>query len=918
MVDEMHSLICSTLLILSGIFSVPLMAQRSNQEVPSSSIVKVGELSNGLKYYVCRSPRDSRGHFYMIQRSGSLVEEKGEYGYAHFVEHLVFKETKSFKNGEIVDFTRRHGGTFGKNLNAATGYGFTFYTIKDLQVREESVVDTCMSVLREMMYDAVISNQSVEAERNVILEEMLLRGSNDIYFDATPFERPIIGNRESILASNGNSVRRFYNKWYQPQMQAIVVITPYDAEQTVSKIKRVFGDIKRGNAVAPQKVLMPQADTPRMLIKKDGQNAGKLTMFKIKIRQPHSSANQRRSVGDYLERACASKLFMLLNALFRENMPGISCRMELNTDIDYVPMIKFRAETDSKSWNELVLKTINMLESIKIHGFPTNLLERYNISDRIESNSIDSVAWVKNKLDIVDNCDAVFVNCMENFLYGTNIVDDYIERQIYDYFDRSVDGKEIHAMFCRFYSAAMPTYILTSTDTEQITAHELEDVINKAKHEETRPLSYRDVRDDGSKNQSMNISVQNLTGKVVSDRCNKETGVRELLLSNGVKVVINRSKTMGNVYLDAFREGGRTLVDADEGFRFVLMQDFSMKKDSFNYRHYMNESNDEYSMIFSEDELEKAFCYFYKKLTDVYLDSVCLYKRWKANYELSTSGIGKLILNSRIPYKRRVFEMNDSVMSSSELNEIRSLCKKYKSNYNGMVVAIECSKNEEEIISFVEKYIGSLPYKNEPSAMRDPEWMYFYPKDSTVVDTVKGSKMEQVYISFYQDRDLKYTPETYIQHLAVVDILTDVIIDKVRLQNGDVYSPVVKGDMSQFPHASRQYDISFSCALGKSDKIITDIINIVRAMAYGDGITVEMTDRFSTSMKREGGYRNLSGAKAYRVMQKIKFHGVVIDSNRMELNKIVTPEKLKLYLRKLFEKGNIYKYIMIGEKGNVQ
>ena len=67
-----------------------------------------------------RAPVVSHMVWYKV---GSADEPLGQSGIAHFLEHLMFKGTKNYPEGEILEIVARNGG----NQNAFTSYDYTAY-----------------------------------------------------------------------------------------------------------------------------------------------------------------------------------------------------------------------------------------------------------------------------------------------------------------------------------------------------------------------------------------------------------------------------------------------------------------------------------------------------------------------------------------------------------------------------------------------------------------------------------------------------------------------------------------------------------------------------------------------------------------------------------------------------------------------
>ena len=99
--------------------------------IPISADIKVGRLENGMTYYIHRNAKPKgRVSLRLCARVGSLHEEEGENGLAHFIEHLAFEGTATYGTGDIAKYLESIGTAFGADLNARTHLLETVYTFQ--------------------------------------------------------------------------------------------------------------------------------------------------------------------------------------------------------------------------------------------------------------------------------------------------------------------------------------------------------------------------------------------------------------------------------------------------------------------------------------------------------------------------------------------------------------------------------------------------------------------------------------------------------------------------------------------------------------------------------------------------------------------------------------------------------------------
>ena len=156
--------------------------------------------------------------------AGSRDEPPPISGSSHFLEHLLFKGTKSRSARDIAEAFDAVGG----DVNAFTAKEYTcFYSRmrdRDLPMAVEHLTD--------MLQNSVIRTADFESEKQVILEEINVHEDtpddlvHDLFTETLwpdhPLGRPILGTKQSITAAARDQVRRFYRKHYTPKNIIVV------------------------------------------------------------------------------------------------------------------------------------------------------------------------------------------------------------------------------------------------------------------------------------------------------------------------------------------------------------------------------------------------------------------------------------------------------------------------------------------------------------------------------------------------------------------------------------------------------------------------------------------------------------------------------------------------------------------------
>ena len=221
-------------------------------DVPRDEEWIFGELPNGLRYAVRKNgvPPDQVSVRVRID-AGSLHEEDPELGYAHLLEHLLFRESRYLGPAEAIPTWQRLGATFGSDTNAETSPTHTVYKLDLPNVNEAKLAES-MKLLSGMVRSPVLSDANVKAEVPIVLAEKRERGgpgeragnaSREVLFSGQRLAtRTPIGTEETLGAATGDSVSAFYKRWYRPENAVIVAAGDMDPLQLAAEIEKWFGN----------------------------------------------------------------------------------------------------------------------------------------------------------------------------------------------------------------------------------------------------------------------------------------------------------------------------------------------------------------------------------------------------------------------------------------------------------------------------------------------------------------------------------------------------------------------------------------------------------------------------------------------------------------------------------------------------
>lgn len=232
-------------------------------DVPQDKEWVFGQLPNGVRYAVRKNGVPPGQVSIRIRMDvGSLYETDSEKGYAHLLEHLVFRQSRYLADGAAIPTWQRLGATFGSDTNAETTPVSTTFKL-DLPNVTPASLDESFKLLSGMIIAPTLSEANVRADVPIVLAEKRERGGTaERVSDATQQTlfagqrmavRPVIGTVETLEAANEASVRAFHDRWYRPENCVIVAAGDVDAAMLESLARKYFSEWPvRGKAgIAP-------------------------------------------------------------------------------------------------------------------------------------------------------------------------------------------------------------------------------------------------------------------------------------------------------------------------------------------------------------------------------------------------------------------------------------------------------------------------------------------------------------------------------------------------------------------------------------------------------------------------------------------------------------------------------------------
>ena len=271
---------------------------------------QVHQLQNGIRVLHKPSPSNI-SHACIIINAGSRDEGQAKDGLAHFIEHLLFKQTEKRNTNQILNRLE----LVGADLNAYTTKEYTCVHASFLKPHLERSLD----LFEDILFHSVFPEEEMNKEKEVILDEIssyqdqpdeaINDDFEDLLFEGHPLGRNILGTPESVKSFNKKDIQLFMKSNYRTDEIIIGIFGDYDFKTVIRISEKLYGKIP--------------ANLPARVREKVGPYTPKKNIFSKPINQAHCVIGNQSYSFHHKHRTA----FLLLNNLLGGT--GMSSRLNL-------------------------------------------------------------------------------------------------------------------------------------------------------------------------------------------------------------------------------------------------------------------------------------------------------------------------------------------------------------------------------------------------------------------------------------------------------------------------------------------------------------------------------------------------------------------------------------------------------------
>ena len=200
-------------------------------------------LENGVRVVVERMSSLRSVALGVWANVGSRYELKGEEGYSHFIEHMMFKGTRNRTATQISNEIDALGG----EMNAFTTHEATAFYVKVLDQQVGSAFD----LLADIFHFSRFGNRDLEKEKQIVIEEIrTVQDDPEDYIHELhardvlgnhPIGRPILGTPRSMRYMNRRGLLKYKHKHYRPEKTIVAVAGNFSLPQLLDQVNEYFG-----------------------------------------------------------------------------------------------------------------------------------------------------------------------------------------------------------------------------------------------------------------------------------------------------------------------------------------------------------------------------------------------------------------------------------------------------------------------------------------------------------------------------------------------------------------------------------------------------------------------------------------------------------------------------------------------------
>ena len=929
-------------IILIAAFGLAVSSQAQQMQLlPNDPAVRQGKLDNGMTYYIRHNEKpEKRAEFYLATNVGAIQETPDQDGLAHFLEHMCFNGTKNFPGKSLLNWLESIGASFGGNVNASTGVEQTQYMLNNIPLARESVIDSCLLIMHDYSHFVTCDPVEIDNERGVIIEERRSRRNAAwrlheqslpyYYGDSKYGSCTLIGSQENLENFKPESLVNFYQTWYRPDLQALIVVGDVDVDQVEAKIKTIFADIPAAENPKPKDVIMiPDNEEPIIGILTDPE----LTNTSIEVLWKSQARPEE------LNSTAQGELIDLLTSIVSEVMA------ERFNDIVSKPGAPFFAadfaignmcETMDVVMGGVAVKEDAAIEGLRAYLMEVEKMKRFGFTD-------DEISRAKTEIESVYEARAKRADTRKNSEFVAPLINHFFDN--YAYMEpqteyelvkmllAQVTPQVVNAVAAQLITPENMVVIYKAAEKEGL-AHPAEaDILAVIKEVESAEIE----APSGEAIASELLDASALKGSKVKKSKDILFGATEWTLKNGVNVILLPTEyEKDRIQFILYREGGSSLIATEdlpsfEPNLYSMFSDYNgvagfsgttlakmLSGKQVGVSTDISTFNTGLSGSSTVKDLETMFQLLYLRYTQPRFDADAYKQADETLRAILPNYVNQPNYKLQSELTRTVYEDNpreilisEDVLNKASLETIERVTKELYKDAAGLTMIMVGDFDIDEVKPLVEKYVGSLPKGKKAPKWVDPN------EDITRKSVVNDFKVDMqtpkataIQVTRVDDR---YTADNAVVYRALEYILNMLYTETLREDEGGTYGASVSLELRRIPKQYGLLQVAFETNPSSADKLRKLALDGLRGIAE-NGPTAEQYEKTVKNLEKNIPERKITNSYwLYSLKNWVDYNEDSVTASEAAVENL-TPEKVKALAAKFINEGNLIEIVMRPDK----
>lgn len=926
---------------IAGFACMPAVVRAQQMPpVPVDKEVRIGKLDNGLTYYIRHNeyPKN-QVDFYIAQKVGSILEEDDQRGLAHFLEHMCFNGTKNFPGNSMVKWLESVGVKFGYNLNAYTSIDETVYRISSVPTRI-GVQDSCLMILSDWADGLLLNGKDIDEERAVIHEEwrsqlppnmrILEKLLPELYPDSRYGHRLPIGTMEVVDHFPHQALRDYYEKWYRPDLQGIVVVGDIDVDRIEGKIKELFSKIEKPVNPA-ERVYYPVADNEKPIVAFGSDKEQDKYVAQIMFKYDALPDSLKGTMADVTTAYLLDMAQMMLQIRLNE--------LGQKADAPFAAASAFYGEF-------IMAKTKQAFQFAMLpkgNSFDEGLKAVYREALRAKRGGFTATEYARCRTEYLSQLEKAYNNRnqQENKTLAESYVRNFIDKkpipgieteyQMMSMIVNQIPVEAVNQVFSQIVSDKNLVVLGMMPAREGEFCPKDEDILALLSQVEAENIApYVDnVKDEPL------VSELPAAGKVVKENMLSDFGAKEWILSNGAKVILKKTDFKADeINMMAVAKGGTSVYGNDKTADLMFMPavleqhglgsftNSELTKLMAGKQVSLKVSLDDYVRRLSGNTTPKDLKTYMEMIYMTFTGLTVTPDEFTAMQNLYKGVIQNQEQNPNFVFQKKVQEFlysspNKQVFGVSDIEkanreDILSIIREQLANAAEFTFVFSGNFDESELKALVEQYIATLPsVKGKKQEL----------KHNPAVEIKSGNEEKEFSLKMEVPQGsaaviisgkMPYSFKNRLMASMSAQIISARLLSEVREKEGAVYSIYTQGSQDRLSEVSVVYQTIFQVKPEKKDRALEIIRSEFEKLAKET--PVEELDKVKEFMVKQITGDEQTNSYWCSMMAGNELLPSEVCVKAEQVIQSITPKEISGYVNEIMKQNNYRVLVMMPEE----